>query len=100
MEHFFPQSPDPDQVQVGADLVPRRLNSFGNLALISVGANSKFSNSLPRFKTGFTTLIEQSPKLARMAQQTSDSGWDDEAIDRHPAEMVGRLRNDLGLPPA
>jgi len=98
VEHFFPQSPDQDQV--GADPVPRLLQSFGNLALISVGANSKFSNSLPRFKTGFAVLTEQSPKLALMAQQTKDSGtWNDAAIEQHRAQMVGRLRRDLGLPP-
>lgn len=45
-------------------------------------------------------LTEQSPKLALMAQQTKDSGtWNDAAIEQHRAQMVGRLRTDLGLPP-
>ena len=48
---------------------PEHLNLLGNLALVSVGANSKFSNSLPRAKAeNYRTTIEaQSPKLQVMA---------------------------------
>lgn len=97
VEHFFPQSPDQDQA-AGAQ-VPRGLHSFGNLALISVGANSKFSNNMPRLKVGFRSLIEQSPKLALMARLAEQPGvgWDDTAIAQHREQMVARLRRDLGL---
>jgi hypothetical protein len=97
VEHFFPQSPDQDQA-AGA-LVPRGLHSFGNLALISVGANSKFSNNMPRLKVGFRSLIEQSPKLVLMARLAEQPGsvWDDTAIARHREQMVALLRRDLGL---
>lgn len=98
VEHFFPQSPDPDQA-AGAQ-VPHGLHSFGNLALISVGANSKFSNNMPRLKVGFRSLVEQSPKLALMARLAEQPGtvWDDTVIARHREQMVDRLRRDLGLP--
>lgn len=98
VEHFFPQSPDQDQA-AGAQL-PLGLHSFGNLALISVGANSKFSNNMPRLKVGFRSLVEQSPKLELMARLAEQPGavWDDTAIARHREQMVARLRRDLGLP--
>jgi len=98
VEHFCPQWPDRDQ---GDDVrTPRGLHSFGNLALISVGANSKFSNNLPHVKLNFPRLVAQSPKLQAMADQTrAAGGWDDTAIDRHRSAMVALLRVDLGLPP-
>ncbi len=97
VEHFFPQWPDRDQ---GNDVrTPRGLHSFGNLALISVGANSKFSNNLPHVKVTFERLIVQSPKLQHMAAQTraADGSWDDAAIESHGSAMVALLRADLGL---
>ena len=45
IEHFYPQSPDEQQVRRSG--LTEHLNLLGNLALVSVGANSKFSNSLP-----------------------------------------------------
>jgi len=95
IEHFFPQWPDPDQA---SDVVPPRgLHSLGNLALISVGANSKFSNNLPKLKLSFRPLIEQSPKLRLMADQAAVGTWHDEAIEQHRAAMVTLLRADLGF---
>jgi len=97
IEHFFPQWPDQDQ---GDNVrTPHGLHSFGNLALISVGANSKFSNNLPLVKLRFQRLIAQSPKLQDMAARTLDAGdWDDAAIDGHRSAMVALLRADLGWP--
>ncbi|MFC3688588.1 DUF262 domain-containing protein [Aquipuribacter hungaricus] len=95
VEHFFPQQPDRDQ----ADDVelPQGLNSLGNLALISVGANSKFSNNTPRRKSDFIRLIAQSPKLQLMAQHAET--WDDEAIDAHCREMERLLGEDVANAP-
>lgn len=97
IEHFFPQHRDQEQesgVLVSVDC----LNLLGNLALVSVGANSKFSNSLPSAKAwNYQTTIEaQSPKLALMAETTRRDGrWDDDQVRGHHAEMVNLLRRDV-----
>src|SRR5699024_10591644 len=69
VEHFAPNTPDPD-------LMPAPINeplkqSLGNLALITVSQNSKFSNVSPlaKAKTNDEVLM-QSPKLWRMAYLT------------------------------
>lgn len=93
VEHFFPQYPDPQQL--GTATVPAGLHDFGNLALISVGANSKFSNNMPKLKLEFTQLIAQSPKLQEMAELARRGAWDDEAIAAHGASMLALLRRDV-----
>lgn len=71
---FFPNSLS--SPQVGEAVSVQCLHMLGNLALVSVGANSKFSNSLPRAKAeNFRTTIEiQSPKLQKMAEITRSKG--------------------------
>lgn len=97
IEHFYPQHPD--EHQSGAVVSLENLNLFGNLALVSVGANSKFSNSLPRAKAeNFRSTIEaQSAKLHLMAETTREQGWGDEQLLRHHREMVARIRRDLAI---
>src|SRR5690606_2633054 len=48
IEHFYPQNPD--QQQTGSRVTENWLHQLGNLALVSVGVNSKFSNSPPLAK--------------------------------------------------
>ena len=95
IEHFYPQNPD--QAQSGASVSPEKLHLLGNLALVSVSANSKFSNSLPKAKAeNFQHTMEtQSPKLQRMAETTRSKGWDDEQVQWHHAEMVALLQGSL-----
>lgn len=96
IEHFYPQHPD--EQQSGGRVSANNLHSLGNLALVSVGTNSKFSNSLPHSKaTNFRTSIEtQSPKLQIMAERTRELGlWDDTQVDAHHHEMLRLLRADL-----
>ena len=97
IEHFFPQYPDREQARwdrVGED--DPELHMLGNLALVSIGANSKFSNNLPENKTRFRETIQQSTKLQLMARIV-DGGtvWDREAIRAHDTAMVELLRMDL-----
>jgi hypothetical protein len=97
IEHFYPQCPDTEQSgdTVGNDC----RNMFGNLALITSTANSKFSNSLPKAKAeNFRDTIElQSPKLACMADITRTSTWNDDKVREHHGAMVRLLREDLGI---
>lgn len=97
IEHFYPQHPD--EQQSGAAVSAQCRNLLGNLALVSVGANSKFSNSLPRAKAdNFRTTIEiQSPKLHLMASITRNQEWDDAHVLAHHKAMIELLRRDLGL---
>lgn len=96
IEHFYPQHPD--EQQSGVSVLAQHLDQLGNLALVSVGANSKFSNSLPKAKAeNFQTTIEaQSPKLKLMADITRrEDGWGDQQVQSHQDHMVSLLRQDL-----
>lgn len=98
VEHFFPQYANRDNV--GWDALAGddpRLHLFGNLALVSVSANSKFSNELPATKVHKEGIIKQSPKLTLMADAVKANGgvWDGESIEKHHREMVSILSDDL-----
>ncbi len=96
IEHFYPQHPD--EQQSGERVSDQCLHLLGNLALVSVGANSKFSNSLPKAKAeNFRTTIEiQSPKLQMMAETTRKrQQWGDEEAREHHIAIIKRLRDDL-----
>ncbi|MFI7744639.1 DUF262 domain-containing protein [Kocuria rhizosphaericola] len=97
VEHFFPQHANQDDD--GWNLVTpqdEELDMFGNLALVSVSTNSKFSNNLPLYKANKTEIVKQSPKLQLMADLVkSGTTWDKTAIGRHDQAMVMLLREDL-----
>lgn len=96
IEHFYPQNPD--EQQSGEQVSNRNLHVLGNLALVSVGSNSKFNNSLPHAKaTNYKRTIEiQSPKLHLMAARTRHLGkWGDGEVEGHHNEIVNLLRRDL-----
>lgn len=95
IEHFYPQHPDKEQS--GEIISDSSLNLLGNLALVSVSANSKFSNSLPKAKAeNFKDTIElQSPKLKEMAEITRQDSWGDVQIRAHHDKMVALLRCDV-----
>jgi len=64
IEHFQPQNPTE-----GDSWPPDDLDSFGNLALITVSGNSKFSNLTPQGKiSSYPSIIEQSLKLKVMKE--------------------------------
>lgn len=96
IEHFYPQHPD--KKESGPTVSEDCLNLLGNLALVSVGANSKFSNGLPAAKAAnFKTTIEkQSPKLHKMAEiARKPQGWGDDQIRDHHNAMIERLGRDV-----
>ena len=98
IEHFYPQHPD--ETQSGVAVSGENLNLLGNLALVSVSANSKFSNSLPKAKAENyqATIEKQSPKLHLMAEITRDGRWDDAQVLTHHEAMVATLRKDCAEP--
>lgn len=94
VEHFAPSTPDPD-------LTPTPINeslrqSLGNLALITVSQNSKFSNASPLAKADTNDeVLKQSPKLWRMAYLTKTQKWTNKSIEEHHTECLEILYEDL-----
>lgn len=69
---------------------------YGNLALIGVGPNSKFSNNLPANEIRFRETIQKSAKLQLMAERVAVSGvWDRETTRDHDQAMIELIRDDL-----
>ena len=97
VEHFFPQHANREDE--GWDLVAPdddELHMFGNLALVSVSTNSKFSNNLPPYKANKTEIVRQSTKLQLMARLVkSGTIWDRAAIRQHDQAMLAVLEQDL-----
>lgn len=101
IEHFFPQKPDKEQGKF--DRLkdnPDALDKFGNLALVSVGTNSKFSNNMPEIKITYDTQVNQSMKLRKMKAivndlKTKGKLWDADAIEKHDKEMKEILKKDI-----
>lgn len=96
IEHFHPQNPVEGErtLKWGQN----DLNAFGNLALITVSGNSKFSNLLPNSKVNsYSSVIQQSLKLKIMDQMMILNGgkWDQEVSEKHKDEMFNILSNEL-----
>lgn len=91
IEHFYPQHP------LNGDIWDEHgeLNSFGNLALISVSGNSMFSNRIPEEKSKVEHIINQSLKLEIMAHITKKSEWSKEKVKCHCDEMIAIIDNDI-----
>ena len=91
IEHFQPQHPVEGECWEQDDL-----NGFGNLALITVSGNSKFSNLPPAGKiNSYPSIINQSLKLKIMEKMTrlGDGKWTEEKANRHKDEMINILKN-------
>lgn len=95
VEHFAPRTRDEETDRI--IVTETSLQSLGNLALVTVRQNSKFSNSSPKTKADSSeAVLAQSPKLWRMAELTVAAGaWRDEQITAHHLECVDLLRRDL-----
>lgn len=94
IEHFFPQHPINGENAVDE----KNRDSFGNLALITVSANSKFSNMLPIHKVEqYKDVIEQSPKLMRMKKllDANNRVWDDALVAKHNMDMLTILNDEV-----
>lgn len=94
IEHFFPQHPINEEYKIKDE----NKDSFGNLALITVSANSKFSNMLPIHKVEqYKEVVKQSPKLIQMKNLILDNNrkWDDECIEQHNDEMLKLLEDEI-----
>ncbi len=94
IEHFFPQHSINDDNTVDEE----HRDSFGNLALLTVAANSKFSNMQPVHKIEqFPGIVKQSPKLMIMSQllYDNDRKWDNDLVTHHNNQMHDLLAQDI-----
>lgn len=90
VEHFQPQNP-----AEGESWGDDELDGFGNLALITVSGNSKFSNLPPEGKiNSYPSVIEQSLKLKIMKALIilDDGKWTEEKATTHQEEMFHLLK--------
>lgn len=95
IEHFHPQHPSylTDNCEVWE---AKDLNTFGNLALITVSDNSHFSNNPPESKINSTKIIERSPKLVIMSKLFSFGQlWTKELAHDHGSKMLSLIEKDL-----
>lgn len=93
IEHFYPQHPI--EKECWDDV---HLNSFGNLALITVSSNSQFSNLDPYSKdASYPETIKQSPKLSLMCDKMKKNGnvWDKIMVEEHKKEMMDLLHKEI-----
>lgn len=98
IEHFVPQNWDREKNADKFELTDKSLmDDFGNLALVSVSANSKFSNNTPTENTELKAARAQSPKLDLMCERLEAAGrqWKDSQVTSHRDEMLALLRADL-----
>ena len=94
IEHFFPQHP----INGLSDVDEKNRDSFGNLALITVSANSKFSNWLPKVKVEqYGDVITQSPKLMIMKKLLDDNNreWNNNLVEKHGKAMLELLAKEI-----
>ena len=90
IEHFYPQNDEINKLE------SKYLHCFGNLALITVSANSKFSNWPPKSKADKTDIINQSPKLILMKNlMVKNKQWTATEIQQHDKEMKDLLEQEL-----
>lgn len=92
IEHFHPQHPIESECWKDDDL-----NGLGNLALITISGNSRFSNLPPIGKiSSYPSIINQSLKLKIMEKITrlGDGMWTEEKANKHKDEMFKILQNN------
>lgn len=89
VEHYYPQNPLDGQARLDAD----RLDSFGNLCLISHSKNSRLSNFMPAAKKEFykNNTIDSIKQYLMMETES----WDADAIRIHSEQMNNVLLNSL-----
>ena len=89
VEHFQAQNP-----YEGPRWMHEDLDGFGNLALITVSGNSRFSNLPPAGKiSSYPSIIKQSLKLTIMKElvDLNQGKWTEEIANEHKRDMFNKL---------
>ena len=92
IEHFLPQNTDYLK-GIDPENLHNCLHSFGNLALVTRGQNSSFSNHSPQEKANRigSSSTEQSLKFQLMLEEAKD--WNAKKIEAHQEKMSELLKN-------
>ena len=96
IEHVFPQNDENKNKLIDLNDGKDWLNSFGNLAILSVGQNSEYSNQdIEKKRIDFKRKkTYDSLKLAKLYSVNADSWvWNSEQIKQHQEEMLKILEN-------
>lgn len=100
IEHFSPATEDAEHASPAEHVEDEELlNYLGNLALVTVSTNSKFSNYQPVHKAQNQAARRQSVKLDLMARRALLGSWNDADILEHHQEMSALLFEALGKEP-
>lgn len=100
IEHFHPRHRD--QEQDAPTVSKTNQDLLGNLALITVAANSRYNNSSPGTKAQeFPEVPRQSTKLKIMTDSTNKAAglWDDRSVVGHHKFVEDLLKQDCSAAP-
>ena len=99
IEHFHPQHPiEDDWSYLEEEKKGYYLNHFGNLVLITVKANSRFTNLSPNSKIdSYAETLDQSIKFKLMNEVRIKykNNWSPEAVIEHGEEMLLLLDSEM-----
>lgn len=99
IEHFYPQHPveGKENWNITKNDRDRYLNNIGNLVLITVKANSRFSNLDPNSKIGsYEYTLEQSLKFIEMEKLRRNNGiWTRKCVEEHANKMFKLLDDEI-----
>ena len=93
VEHWYPQHPPKDTIEIWD-----RVDTFGNLCIISRSVNSKFSNLPPKSKMNtFERMVQKGSLKLRimgniMKEVPLDQDWAEQACQKHEEEMLELLK--------
>jgi uncharacterized protein with ParB-like and HNH nuclease domain len=92
VEHVFPQNEENKNNLNDLDDSIDWLNSFGNLALLSVGQNSSYSNqSVVKKRDDFNN--KSTYDTLKLAKIYANNSWNSEEIKNHQEEMIELFEN-------
>lgn len=106
IEHFFPRNYcKKDEINGFNGVSSKEIDSIGNLALITVSANSLLLNNSPvdkisvdkmLVKRNKRSIINQSPKMMIMASMTNKNGvWNDGMVRKHKEDMMNLIEEEI-----
>ena len=93
VEHWYPQHPSEGTIEAWD-----RVDTFGNLCIISRSVNSKFSNLPPKSKMNtFERMVQKGSLKLRimgniMKEVPLDQDWAEQACQKHEEEMLELLK--------
>jgi uncharacterized protein with ParB-like and HNH nuclease domain len=89
VEHIYPQNPENEAEcpKIGID----KLNSFGNLVLLSVSQNSEYSNKSVGVKKSMFKEKSDTYDTLKSKYIFNNDKWDKDKIDEHRSNMIEKI---------